>query len=300
MTSRRRFIGCALCGPFAGFSQVETGTILPMSRTRTGLAVVPVSVGRATLHLVADTGASGLIIFKEALARLTPGEFWLHGAVSSAAAGGQARAELVTLRSVAVAPGAEMSLEGTAVSSSGFGDQFGGDVDGVLGMGVLEQYALRFDFQRQRLALLPPLADLSAANALADMRFELEQTFRQVRFPAQINGQSVRAVLDTGAVQTCVNWIAARQAGVNRNSPGVREQKKIVGIDGVRQPVSEYRFPEVRIGQALWHGASLAVADLPVFEAIGLDTVPAAVIGVDLMAGHEIEVSFSQSRLIIR
>jgi hypothetical protein len=56
----------------------------------------------------------------------------------------------------------------------------------------------------------------------------------------------------------------------------------------------------VRIGQALWHGASLIVADLPVFEAIRLGAVPAAVIGMDLMTEHEIEISFSAPRLIIR
>ena len=262
--------------------------------------MVPVSLGRVTLRFVPDTGTSGLVISREALGRLDPGDFLLHGAVSSAAPGGQALAELVTLRSVAVAPRAEMSLEGTAVSFSGFGQQFTGEVDGVLGMGVLEQYSLRFDLRRQRLALLPPLTKFNAGNALADMRFQFDRTFRQIRFPAQIDGQSVTAVLDTGAVQTCANWMAAQQAGVNRNSPGLREEKKIVGIDGMRQLVREYRFPEVRIGQALWHGASLAVADLPVFGAIGLGAVPAAVIGMDLMAGHEIELSFSEARLIIR
>ena len=279
---------------------MEAGTVLAISRTRTGLAVVPVSAGRVILRLVADTGASGLVISKEALSRLAPGDFVLHGAVSQAAAGGQARGELVTLRSVAVAPGMEMSLEGTAVSFAGFGEQLGGEVDGVLGMGVLEQYSLRFDLRRLRLALLPPQTRFDGGNALADVRFEFAPTFRQIRFPAQINGQPVKAVLDTGAVQTCVNWSAARQAGVDRNSPGLREEKKSVGIDGGRQLVREYRFPEVRIGQALWHGAALAVADLPVFETIGMGSVPAVVIGMDLMTGHEIEISFLERRLIIR
>jgi predicted aspartyl protease len=300
MTSRRRFLSCALCGPFAGFCQVEAGTVLPISRTKTGLAVVPVSAGRVTLRLVADTGASGLIISKEALSRLAPGDFVLHGAVSPAAAGGQARGELVTLRSVAVVPGTEMSLEGTVVSFSGFGEHFGGEVDGVLGMGVLEQYSLRFDLRRQRLALLPPQTRSDAGNALADLRFEFDPTFRQIRFPAQIDGQPVTAVLDTGAVQTCVNWSAARQAGVDRNSSGLREEKKIVGLDGGRQLVREYRFREVRILQAVWRGAALAVADLPVFETIGLASVPAAIFGMDLMTDHEVEISFSARRLIIR
>jgi hypothetical protein len=56
----------------------------------------------------------------------------------------------------------------------------------------------------------------------------------------------------------------------------------------------------VRIGQAVWRGASLVVADLPVFEAIGLSAIPSAVIGMDLMTEHEIEISFSETRLIIR
>jgi predicted aspartyl protease len=251
------------------------------------------------LRFVVDTGASGLIVAKEALSRLAAGDFALHGAVSTAAAGGDARAELVTLRSVSVAVGAEMSLEGMAMPFSGFGQQFGAGVDGVLGMGVLEQYCLRFDLRRQRLVLLPPPTRFNAANALADVRFEFDRTFRQIRFPARINGQTVRAVLDTGAARTCINWSAAQQAGVNRNSPGLREER-IVGVDGTRQAIHEYPFAEVHIGQALWHGASLAVADLPVFEAIGLAAVPAVAIGMDLLTGHEIEISFSETRLLIR
>jgi predicted aspartyl protease len=247
MTSRRRFLGCALCGSLPSFSQSEAGIAFPISRTSAGLAVVPISLGRVPLRFVVDTGTSGLIVAKEALSRLAAGDFELHGAVSTATPGGDAHAQLVTLRSVSVAPGAEMSLEGMAMPFAGFGQQFGAEIDGVLGMGVLEQYSLGFDLRRQRLVLLPPATRFNAANALADLRFEFDRTFRQIRFPAQINGQTVRAVLDTGAARTCMNWNAAQQAGVDRNSPGMRGETKIVGVDGTRQAIHEYQRPQDHI-----------------------------------------------------
>jgi predicted aspartyl protease len=268
---------------------------LPVTRTKTKLAVVPVLVGETRLNFVADTGAANSLIALEALTRLAPGDFESRGVASQGFAGGQAIAQRIALRSLAVAPGQGVALDVNAVAMSPLRDQFGADIDGVLGMEILGRYTLRLDFRRQRIDLLPPKAAIGKKSLSFDYNRE-----REILFPVQLDGHAVTALLDTGAAQTGVNWNAARQSGIGRNTPGLSERITIVGGDSNRWTVHEYQFSTMQIASMHWNRPTLVIADVPAFTSLQLSTKPGAIIGMDFWDNRVITISFTRHRLTIQ
>lgn len=299
MHSRRRFLRAAFCAGIAGLCRGEQAFSVPVRRTKTKLATVPVFVGRKRLVFVADTGAPNTMIASEALRRLAQDDFQSRGTTYMGFAGGGAPAKRIALRSFALRSGEEMPLEVTSIGLSGFHDQFGAEVDGVLGMDVLARYSLRLDLRSQRLDLLPFRAALAKRNAPAAFDFAWTSE-RRILFPAHLNGHRLTALLDTGCVQTGVNWAAAKQASVTLSTPGLTQRNTIVGGDGTPWVVHEYRFPEMRIGSLLWSRPSLVVADVNAFQDMQLADKPAAIVGMDLLDKHEIFLSFSERRFTIQ
>jgi hypothetical protein len=293
LATRRRFIVQILGAAAACCRAAEAS--LPVTRTRTRLAVVPVFVGKTRLNFVADTGAANSLIALEALPRLHPADFEFRGVVTQTFAGGQATTQRIALRSVAVTPGQGTAIDVNGIAMSPLRDQFGADVDGVLGMEILCRYTLRLDFRRQRIDLLPQTASLGDKGVPFDFNAE-----RKIVFPAQLDGRRVTALLDTGAVQTGVNWRAAIQLGINRETPGLSEKWTLVGGDRNVWTIHQYQFSKMQIGSMQWEQPILVIADIAAFAALGLSMVPSAIVGMDLLDNRITTISFTQRRLTIQ
>ncbi len=292
--NRRQLLGGSLFGACAALCSAEPAFSVHLTRTRTRLALIPLLVGDTRLSFVVDTGATNSIIATEALEKVGPGEFRDRGPMSVLFTGGRAPAHSITLGSVAVVGGERVRLDVAGMSLAPFREQFGEAVDGLLGMDLLARYGLRFDFRGQRLDLLPPETEVTRPDAV---KFDLDAE-RKILFPAQISGRMVTALLDTGAVQSGVNWAAAEQAGVSRSTPGLAKRDTIVGGDG--QPWTVHEFPfRVRAGSVSWNRRPLIIADVPAFESMGLRDKPAAILGIDLMDGHAVEISLAGRLLAI-
>jgi hypothetical protein len=104
--------------------------------------------------------------------------------------------------------------------------------------------------------MLPPLLDFAWTNE------------RRIRLPAHLNGHQLTALLDSGSVQTGVNWAAAKQVSVTQNTTELTQRNTIVGGDGTPWVVHEYRFSEMRIGSLLWSRFSLVLADVNALQDI--------------------------------
>ena len=290
--NRRRFLGSAISGALAQFCRAEPGLSVRFTRTRTRLVVVPVLVGATRLSFVLDTGSGSSIIATEAVERLAPGEFQVRGRMSVQFVGGKAQAQWFTLPSVAVAGGEPVRLEAAGLSLASHREELGGAVDGFLGMDVLTRYGLRFDLRGQRLDLLPSEAQLMPDDSV---EFELDRE-RKILFPAQVQGRSVTALLDTAAARSVVNWAASEQAGVSQ-SAALAERNVLVGGDGALLATHEHPF-RVRAGSVSWN-RPLLIVDVPAFESMGLRDKPAAMLGIDLLDGHGVIITFANKRLAI-
>ena len=109
------------------------------------------------------------------------------------------------------------------------------DVEGMLGMELLELFDVDFDFPRNRIRFWPPQTspkdDLVAIPAAVLNESGLEGI--RVRSPQQVNAQPMLGIIDCGASFTTVNTAAAQLLGLPRdpkeyNSPSVSG----VGVDG--------------------------------------------------------------------
>jgi len=289
--TRRSFVllsAAACCGQAEDLS-------LPVTRTKTHLALVPVTVGETRLNFIVDTGAGSSMIALEALKRLRPDDYELRGAVSQEFSGGKVEAQRVALRSVAIATAPGVAIDVNAIAMSPLKEMFGADVDGVLGMEILSRYALRLDFRTQRIDLLPP--ETSAGDDAIPFEFN---EHREILFPAQLDGKPVTALLDSGAGQTCVNWNAARLSGVDPNTRGVTEKSTAVGGDRNVLTIHQYRFAGMQIGALHWVHPVLLIADVPAFTTLGLATSPGAIVGMNMLDNRVTTISFTERRLTIR
>jgi hypothetical protein len=182
-----------------------------------------------------------------------------------------------------------------AIAMAPLREQFGAVVDGVLGMEVLERYTLRIDLRKQRMELLPPATALAKQNIPFNYNSQ-----REILFPVQLDGRPVTALLDTGAVQTGVNWNAARQSGIHRDTRGLSQKTTIVGADGNMWDIHQYRFSRMEIGAITWNRPTLVIADVSAFESLGLATKPGAIVGIDFLDNRLITISFTKRRFAIQ
>lgn len=122
----------------------------------------------------------------------------------------------------------------------------------------------------------------------------LRSVARLLFVPAEIAGQEVDLILDTGARLTLLPPALADRLGIavtNRNAAVLR------GLDGHPISVDLATIDELRIGGAPFRSEPIGIADLPVFAAIGLpkDT---GVLGATFWSRFErIVVDFEASRL---
>lgn len=174
------------------------------------------------------------------------------------------------------------------------------EVNGILGVDVLAQYDVAFDVPAGVLRLYP--RDGSAEGQLASgargVPFHSSVADGFVQFTALLHGDSVRALLDTGAQIGALNWAAAGLAGVAADSDGVRRDARgALGMSGRRIAAHRYTFERLCIGERCLPPTELRILDLPAFDAIGAKGGPAVLIGADLLHDCALLLSYSTRRL---
>lgn len=100
----------------------------------------------------------------------------------------------------------------------------------------------------------------------------------------------VPAIVDLGAGLSMVNWRAAKQAGVERESSSrvVRNAMSVWGIDGTTLPVDLCDFEALSLENGVTlNRKRIGVADLPAFALIGYGSKPVGVVGMDVLGGTD-------------
>jgi len=98
------------------------------------------------------------------------------------------------------------------------------------------------------------------------------------------------AIIDSGSPFTIANWAAVTAAGILRSTTRSTGQG-MVGISGQAIPVDEtLAVIQVGVGGSA-RSLSLSVADLPIFEALGMATSPAIIVGLDVLGTLRLALS---------
>ncbi|HEU5211037.1 MAG TPA: aspartyl protease family protein [Longimicrobiales bacterium] len=174
------------------------------------------------------------------------------------------------------------------------------EVNGILGVDVLADYDVVFDVPSGVLRLHPRdgSAEQRLGSATSGVPFHSSVADGFIQFTAVLHGDSVPALLDTGAQTGTMNWRAAALAGVAADSDGVREDARGArGMNGRSMAAHRYTFDSLCIGGRCLPPTELRILDLPVFDAIGGKDAPAVLFGVDVLYDCALLLSYSTKRL---
>jgi len=178
-----------------------------------------------------------------------------------------------------------------------------GRVDGILGIDFLSRYAVAYSSDERAIRFYPrelvqeqrgyrgwttiPLDEIRVAGSDASI----------LGFGIMISGRRVSAIFDLGSDTSLMNHRAARTIGVRTRR---RQDDGVSGAFGSTIVATKLIFWEIWTGGKRWHRKNFLVADFPVFEALGLQNIPAAVAGTDLFGDRDFVIDFAGMRLLVR
>lgn len=207
-------------------------------------------------------------------------------------------------------------------------------VEGMLGMEVLQQFDVDFDFPAGRLRLWRPgtvkneadKAGMAAIDALV-VNESLLLGFRVTSADAKgkdgkISAQPYLGLVDCGSSFSIVNWAAASYLGLPPKGAKVYQKSSQVqgmGVDGRPQVLPTYKVQLSYAGDPIqsssqsmtfqapssnwkpWDPISIAIGDLPVFTQLLGDgknayNGPAGIIGLDILSQRRVIMETSSGR----
>ena len=136
------------------------------------------------------------------------------------------------------------------------------------------------------------VADFGPAGAPGDPPYVL----------VEINGQKLRAIIDTGATSSVIDLAAAARAGITPRSPGVVKGRMATGIGERIVPSFIAPLERIAIGNATIRSVKIAIADLwgaaEEDARYGLrDAWPEMILGSDFLRSNRVLLAMSQRRL---
>lgn len=254
------------------------------------------------LHFVVDTAAGASVIDKPLAERLHLLNEQNKKVDVNGASGTSQGLQSVTLTNVAVgnltiSTLKALSIELNAHDSTNKPDEH---VDGILGNDVLSLFDVSFDIPAKLLTLADPSAVGSRfASPSCHMNASSNTSnfgFLDVRLPHKDQPEqlvSARAVIDTGAAQTILNWNAARAIGLVADDAALKKRDRGTrGLDPKLQVDTYlYELPSLRLGPWQSQPLQVRISDLPVFHAIGVDRQPALILGIDILKQQTLRIS---------
>jgi predicted aspartyl protease len=280
------FVAVATAAPLAA----EPIEVLP-----TGHPIAMVQVeGRGPYRFIIDTGASNTNLLPRLRAQLPELRRRDAGRPLNGA-GGAVETETVKLGRLTAHGRTFLDLP-AFVLPAGPVDELG--VDGVLGADVLSTYAMEIDIPGKRWSLAEKPTPAMMRGMLTPVPITLDEA-RAPRLTVMINGRPVPALLDTGARGTIINWAAARLVGIAPDDPRLTSGGAAKGVTARATSMKAAVVEELRIGDYARPAPKLHIADLPIFEAIGMADGPAVLLGIDAFTERRFVIDHAGGRLLI-
>jgi predicted aspartyl protease len=288
---------CAALPPSAGGSRADA--CRPPKRVELALHTVRnFLLAQATLDgkpatLLIDTGAETSTLSPRAVAALhlrrSPG----HGRMLAGVAG-NVRSDTVRVD--------EMAMAGVVVASArvmAIGDlpslaEFDPPIAGLLGADVLAQGEVELDLPNGRMALYSPSPCKAYLPWPGAMPVPLQQTPTGLVFvDAEVDGQTMRALLDTGARTSLLTREAAHALGVTEATLAGDESRTGLGVGRASLSMRRHRFASLGLPGAIDHDVPVDVTDI---DLPGVKML----LGADFLARRQVWISYAADRLFVR
>lgn len=261
----------------------------PIATHATGLPVVVAEAGAdaTKLRMVIDTAAGATVLFPEAVQRLA-----VEDAQTSAAVQGAAATTAVRLRALSELRFAGARLAPLNVVELAKPPQLA-DLDGILGVDFLHDRIVDFNWAQGTVGFLHKAPAGSAWKATP-----LQLVSRISLANGTVNGRPVTLVIDTGATRSVANGLVpallGRSAGMSSAT-----SRAVSGVGSGSVSAQLLEAAKIDLAKMSMGQGQLAVADLPVFKALGLAEKPAIILGADRLRGHHFIIDYPKSRLLI-
>jgi clan AA aspartic protease (TIGR02281 family) len=276
---------------------------LPVRLERNKL-IVDGEINSRKIGIVLDTGATSTMIFRSAAERLGLRRDRARG-VRMFGVGGETTVESALVDEIKIGNASRKNWRMLV----GGEHEIGAGMDVLLGEDFLQSFDVEFDLKRAAVRLYQPkdCAGVSLAYWATDgprqVEFEpVDETHPQIRLSVLINGQTLRALFDSGASISLLDSPAAARLGVTPDTPGVVQVGRGAGLG--RKTVDYWigEFQSIAIGDETINDTSI------VFGALFKDAsytktgsrVPIRVesvsmlLGADFLRAHRVLVAHSQ------
>jgi hypothetical protein len=184
---------------------------------------------------------------------------------------------------------------------------FGGDAAFLLGEDFFQQADVEFDLAHNAVRLFQPkdCNGVSLAYWATDVAGEAEIDKIDGRRPmivltVRINGQPVKAMVDSGASTSLLDKRVAAGLGVTPETPGVVAGGRAIGVGKKSVDVWIGRFQSFAIGNETIKDTTVRFADLLV-DVPGdvplAERMPPMVLGLDFLRAHRVLIAHSQRKI---
>lgn len=250
---------------------------------------VPVSLGdHGPFPFVVDTGAERTVISRE-----------LADALQLDASRNVLLTSIVDVRTVptVIIPRLDLGrrshagIQAPALARQNIG------AEGMLGVDTLQNQQVIFDFQRRELTLSRSHLDDENWPADTIVIRARSRYGRLVLANANVDGQRVYAIVDTGSPVTIGNHALRRRLERSgRIDPN--QVLQLTGVTGASVQVNYTRTRRIRLGDTRIHDMPIAFSDLALFRQLELLDRPAILLGMDaLQLFQRISIDFASRRV---
>jgi clan AA aspartic protease (TIGR02281 family) len=270
--------------------------------------IVDGAINGQKIGIMLDTGATRSLILRSATERLGLTRREVRG-YRMFGVGGETKVEAANVDEFKIG---QITRKNWRVLVAGERD-FGQDIAFLLGEDFLSQVDVEFDLAHRAVRIFQPedCDGLSLAYWATEANSEVDieaiyDAQPQIVLTIQINGQPVRAQLDSGASTSVLNKSDAARLGVTPETPGV----VVVGSGGGlgARSVDSWNgpFESVVIGNETIKDTNIRFADLwrgATYTPIGshvpqkVESTASMLLGADFLRAHRVLVAHSQRKL---
>lgn len=277
-------------------------------RLERGHLIVDGAINGKKIGIMLDTGATTSMILRSATEQLGLTRHEVRG-YRMFGIGGETHVEATSIDEFKIG---QVARKNWRVLVAGERD-FGRGVAFLLGEDFLGQVDLEFDLAHGAVRLFQPrdceAVSLAywATEGASEVDIEAIYDARpQVVLTVQINGQPVRAMLDSGASQSVLDKSEAARLGVTPDSPGVVAGGKRGGLGGKSVDYWIGPFQSFAIGDEVVRDTTIGFADLwkeAKYTPIGsnlprnMELAMSMLLGADFLLAHRLLVAHSQRKL---
>ena len=252
---------------------------------------VPVTVGQSrAFNFLIDTGSDRTSVSRELVRELGLAErpdARLHSAT------GSSQVSMAWLPELRVSHKAVRNINAPMLDASDIG------ADGILGIDSLRAERIVFDFDRGQLSILSG-KDAGIAEEGAILVRAKQRQGRLVVTDAEVDGQRVSVILDTGSSLTIGNFaLRARLARHGRITPV--GPITFVSVTGQSLAGELVNVRSLEIGGARIEGLRMVFADAHTFRLLGLDKKPAILLGMSALRGFDrVSIDFADRTISLQ